>query len=42
MKYDFFKKIIDEGAEYGLYGCKFNIRGEPLLHKEIAQFGKNN
>ncbi len=29
------KKIIDEGADNGLYGAKFNVRGEPLLHKEI-------
>ncbi len=32
------KFIIDEGADNGLYGCKFNIRGEPLLHKEIHKF----
>ncbi len=32
------KKIIDEGAEHGLYGVKFNIRGEPLLHPLIDSF----
>ncbi len=31
-------KIIDEGAKNGLYGVKFNIRGEPLLHPEIIKF----
>jgi radical SAM protein with 4Fe4S-binding SPASM domain len=32
------KKIIDEGAKEGLCGVKFNIRGEPLLHKQIDKF----
>lgn len=32
------EKIIDEGANNGLYGIKFNIRGEPLLHKFIDYF----
>jgi len=32
------KKIIDEGADNGLYGVKFNIRGEPLLHSGICEF----
>lgn len=32
------KKIISEGAGNGLYGIKFNIRGEPLLHPDIAEF----
>jgi len=35
---DTVKKIIDEGVAAGLYGVKFNIRGEPLLHKKIANF----
>lgn len=34
------KKIIDEGAGEGLYGVKFNIRGEPLLHPKIHEFVK--
>lgn len=34
------KKIIDEGADNGLYGVKFNIRGEPLLHPQIYEFVK--
>ncbi|HBG47507.1 MAG TPA: hypothetical protein DDW94_11050 [Deltaproteobacteria bacterium] len=33
-----FGRIIDEGAENGLYGVKFNIRGEPLTHTEVAGF----
>lgn len=32
------KKIIDEGADNDLYGVKFNIRGEPLLHPDIHRF----
>lgn len=32
------KKIIDEGADNNLYGVKFNIRGEPLLHPQIDEF----
>ena len=34
------KKIIDEGADNGLYGVKFNYRGEPLLHPDIHKFVK--
>ena len=34
------KKIIDEGADHGLYGVKFNIWGEPLLHPKIHEFVK--
>lgn len=40
MPYDMFKKIIDEGAENGLYGVKFSIIGEPLMHPEIHRFVK--
>jgi len=40
ISFDIVKKIIDEGAEEGLYGVKFNIRGEPLLHPEIDKFVK--
>lgn len=32
------RKIIDEGSEKGLFGVKFNIRGEPLLHPQIDEF----
>ena len=38
ISFDKVKKIIDEGAENGLRGVKFNYRGEPLLHKEICDF----
>ncbi|MDP2939802.1 MAG: radical SAM protein [Candidatus Omnitrophota bacterium] len=34
------KRIIDEGAVNGLYGVKFNLRGEPLLHQQIHEFVK--
>ena len=34
------ERIIDEGSDNGLYGVKFNIRGEPLLHSEISYFVK--
>lgn len=34
------KKIIDEGADLGLYGVKFNIWGEPLMHPRIYEFVK--
>ena len=38
MEFDTFKMIIDEGSNSGLYGVKFNIRGEPLLHPQIHMF----
>ncbi len=38
VTFDMVKEIIDEGAENGLYGVKFNIRGEPLMHPEIHEF----
>lgn len=31
-------KILDEGGKRGLYGAKFNDRGEPLLHPLLADF----
>lgn len=40
ITFDIVKKVIDEGVEKGLYGVKFNIRGEPLLHPEIVRFVK--
>jgi len=33
-------KILDEGKENGLYGAKFNDRGEPLLHPQLIDFVK--
>lgn len=38
MSFDIMKKIVDEGAANGLYGVKFNMRGEPLLHPQIVDF----
>ncbi len=38
ITFDMVKKVVDEGADRNLYGIKFNIRGEPLLHKEIHKF----
>lgn len=32
------KRIVDEGSDNNLYGVKFNIRGEPLLHPQIHEF----
>ena len=40
IPFEICKKIIDEGAENNLYGVKFNIRGEPLLHPQIHEFVK--
>jgi radical SAM protein with 4Fe4S-binding SPASM domain len=38
MSFDTLRTIIDEGADRRLYGVKFNLRGEPLLHPRIADF----
>ena len=38
MEWKTVKKILDEACEEGLYACKFNFRGEPLLHKDIGRF----
>ncbi len=40
MAWETFKKIMDEAGDNGLYACKFNFRGEPLLHKELCRFIK--
>lgn len=32
-----FKKIIDEGAGHKLWALKLSYRGEPLLHKNVAE-----
>lgn len=40
IKFDLVRKIIDEGADNGLCGVKFNFRGEPLLHPQIHEFVK--
>jgi len=38
ITFEMVKKIIDEGADNGLCGVKFNIRGEPLMHPQICDF----
>lgn len=40
ISFDAVKKIIDEGSANNLYGVKFNVRGEPLLHHQIHKFIK--
>ena len=40
IKWETVKAVLDEGADKGAYSCKFNFRGEPLLHKEIGRFIK--
>lgn len=40
MDFAIYKKIIDEGAEYKLWGIKLSYRGEPLLHKNIVEMVK--
>ena len=37
MDVDLFKKIVDEGAEKGLYSLKLNWRGEPLMHPKMPE-----
>lgn len=32
-----FERIIDEGADNGLCSVKLSLRGEPLLHPDIAE-----
>jgi len=38
IKWEMVKRILDEAGEKRLYACKFNFRGEPLLHKELGKF----
>jgi MoaA/NifB/PqqE/SkfB family radical SAM enzyme len=38
MSWETVKKALDEAGREGAYSCKFNMRGEPLLHKELARF----
>ena len=40
ISFEIIKKLIDEGADNDLFGVKFNIRGEPLLHPQIHEFVK--
>lgn len=36
LDYNLYQRIIDEGIEKGLCSIKLSYRGEPLLHKRIA------
>jgi len=40
MKWDLYKKIIDEIAELGVYSIKLNKDGEPLMHPDITRMVK--
>jgi len=40
MDMGLYKKIIDEGARYGLMGVKLSYRGEPLLNKNVVEMVK--
>lgn len=40
ISFDNVKKIINQGADNNLYGVKFSIIGEPLLHPQIHAFVK--
>lgn len=37
ISFSLFKRIIDEGAENGIYSIKFSFRGEPMLHKNLIK-----
>jgi len=37
IDFELYRKIIDEGVEKGLCAVKLSYRGEPLLHKQIAE-----
>lgn len=38
MSWETVKSVLDQAEELGVYACKFNFRGEPLLHKELGRF----
>ena len=37
MKFDLYKKIIDEASRYDLFTIKFSMRGEPTADKELPK-----
>lgn len=37
MKWELFKKVIDEASRHGLPSIKLNYRGEPLLHPDLEK-----
>ena len=40
LKFEWFKKVIDEGVQKGLCSIKLQYRGEPLLHPRLAEMVK--
>jgi len=40
IKWDLFKKVVDEAADYNLPSLKLNFRGEPLLHPDLHRMVK--
>ena len=37
MKFDLYKKIIDEASKFNLFTLKFSMRGEPTSDKELPR-----
>jgi radical SAM protein with 4Fe4S-binding SPASM domain len=37
MDFDFYKSLIDQGAESGLCSVKLNYLGEPLIHPDVVK-----
>jgi radical SAM protein with 4Fe4S-binding SPASM domain len=37
MPWDFYRNLIDQGADHGLYSVKLNYFGEPLLHPDVVE-----
>jgi radical SAM protein with 4Fe4S-binding SPASM domain len=37
MTWDVYQRIIDEGADNGLYAIKLSFRGEPMLHQKLHE-----
>ncbi len=37
MDFDFYRYLIDQGADHGLSSIKLNYLGEPLLHPDVAK-----
>jgi MoaA/NifB/PqqE/SkfB family radical SAM enzyme len=37
MDFDLFRRLIDQGAQYGLASIKLNYLGEPLLHPDLLK-----
>ena len=37
MKFDFYSRLIDQGADFGACSVKFNYFGEPLMHPDVVK-----